>query len=109
WKSYFKFLVIPILNPDGAIAYTRENANQVDLNRDFIHFSQPESRLLQKVYEEFQPDWCGNLHDQRTIFGVGDTDKPATISFLAPSYNDVKEYNATRLKAVKAIVAMNSE
>lgn len=109
WKSYFQFIVIPILNPDGAIAYTRDNANQVDLNRDFIQFSQPESRLLQKVYEEFQPDWCGNLHDQRTIFGVGDTDKPATISFLAPSYNDAKEYNATRLKAVKAIVAMNSE
>ena len=26
--------IIPILNPDGAEAYTRVNANAVDLNRD---------------------------------------------------------------------------
>lgn len=107
WKSHFQFMTIPILNPDGAIAYTRENANLADLNRDFIQFSQPESQLLQRVYEEFQPDWCGNLHDQRTIFGVGESDKPATISFLAPSYNESKEYNETRLKAVQVIVVMN--
>jgi murein tripeptide amidase MpaA len=29
----FTFYCIPMLNPDGA-AYTRENANKVDLNRD---------------------------------------------------------------------------
>ena len=28
------FTMIPMLNPDGAEAYTRVNANQVDLNRD---------------------------------------------------------------------------
>ena len=29
-------LVIPILNPDGAFKYTRENYNNVDLNRDAV-------------------------------------------------------------------------
>jgi murein tripeptide amidase MpaA len=30
----FTFYCIPMLNPDGAALYTRENANKVDLNRD---------------------------------------------------------------------------
>ena len=33
----------------------------------------------------FNPKFCFNLHDQRTIFGVEGTKNPATISFLAPS------------------------
>ncbi|MBT8294927.1 MAG: DUF2817 domain-containing protein, partial [Gramella sp.] len=40
--------IIPILNPDGAEAYTRVNANEVDLNRDMQDLSQPESQILMK-------------------------------------------------------------
>ena len=75
----FTFYCIPILNPDGANYYTRVNANQIDLNRDFQDLSQPESNLLMKIYKEFKPDFCFNLHDQRTIFGAGTTGKPATV------------------------------
>ena len=35
--------IIPMLNPDGAAAYTRVNANGIDLNRDAQDVSQPES------------------------------------------------------------------
>ncbi|MBN8120072.1 DUF2817 domain-containing protein, partial [Vibrio vulnificus] len=41
WKKRFTFLIVPILNPDGAHYYTRVNANQVDLNRDSINLTQP--------------------------------------------------------------------
>jgi murein tripeptide amidase MpaA len=41
--SHFTLLCFPILNPDGALAYTRENANGIDLNRDAQNLSQPES------------------------------------------------------------------
>ena len=47
--------IIPILNPDGAEAYTRLNANEVDLNRDAQALSQPESKLLRQVFEDFKP------------------------------------------------------
>ena len=105
--SQFEFLILPLVNPDGALAYTRENANGVDLNRDAQNRTQPESRLLRKVFDEFAPDFCFNLHDQRTIFGAGASGKPATVSFLAPSYNAEREFNETRLQAVRVINAMN--
>ncbi len=103
----FTFCCIPMLNPDGAKLYTRENANKVDLNRDSQNLSQPESRVLREIFEKFKPDYCYNLHDQRTIFGVGSTGKPATLSFLAPSYNEAREINDSRLKAINLIASMN--
>lgn len=105
----FTFCSIPMLNPDGATLYTRENANKVDLNRDSQELTQPESRLLRETFEVFKPDYCFNLHDQRTIFGVSDTGKPATLSFLAPSYNEEREINESRLKAINLIARINEE
>jgi hypothetical protein len=103
----FSFCCIPMLNPDGATLYTRVNANGVDLNRDSQDLTQPESKLLQATFERFKPDYCFNLHDQRTIFGVGNSGKPATMSFLAPSYNERREINQTRLKAINVISGIN--
>jgi len=103
----FTFYCIPMLNPDGAKLYTRANANNIDLNRDSQDLTQPESKILRSVFEEFKPDYCFNLHDQRTIFGVADTGKPATLSFLAPSYNEEREINDTRLKAINLIAGIN--
>jgi hypothetical protein len=103
----FTFCAIPMLNPDGAKLYTRENANKVDLNRDSKDLSQPESRVLRAVFDKFMPDFCFNLHDQRTIFGVGSSGKPATLSFLAPAYNEEREVNESRLKAINLIAGIN--
>ncbi len=103
----FTFYTIPMLNPDGATLYTRENANKVDLNRDSQDLTQPESRILREAFEDFKPDFCFNLHDQRTIFGVGSTGMPATVSFLAPSYNVEREVNETRLRAINLIASIN--
>ena len=103
----FTFCCIPMLNPDGATLYTRENANKVDLNRDSQDLTQPESKLLRETFESFKPHYCYNLHDQRTIFGVGDSGKPATLSFLAPAYNEEREINESRLKAINLIAGIN--
>ena len=78
-------LIIPILNPDGAKAYTRLNANKIDLNRDAQHLSQPESNVLRGVFNKFKPQYCFNLHGQRTIFSAGKSNNPATLSFLSPA------------------------
>jgi hypothetical protein len=46
------------------------------------------------------------MHDQRSIFGVGEG-KPATVSFLAPSYNEERDINNNRQIAINLIAAMN--
>lgn len=104
----FTFCLLPMVNPDGAAAYTRENANGVDLNRDAQNLTQPESVVLRQVFETFQPHYAYNLHDQRTIFGAGESGHPATVSFLAPAFNENRDMNETRVKAIDVIVAMNS-
>jgi hypothetical protein len=104
----FTFCMLPMLNPDGAKLYTRENANGIDLNRDAQNLSQPESVVLRKIFESFQPDYCYNLHDQRTIYGAGESGHSATVSFLAPAFNENRDINEVRTKAMNVIVAMNN-
>lgn len=105
--SKYSIRIIPILNPDGAYLYTRPNSVGVDLNRDSQDLSQPESRVLKEVYTSFVPDFGFNLHDQRTIFGVDGYDKPATVSFLSPSYNESRDINEVRKKSMSVINIMN--
>ena len=99
---------IPMLNPDGSQVYTRVNANNIDLNRDAVDRVAKESNLLRNFLEEFDPQFCFNLHDQRTIFGVEGTKNPATISFLAPSEDENRVLTKGRKQTMNVIVAMNS-
>lgn len=103
------FLVLPMVNPDGAHYYTRVNANQVDINRDSVSLTQPESRFLHQAIADFEPTLALNLHDQRTIFGVGDTEYPATISFLAPAYNQERSVNEVRKRAMQLIAGVTAQ
>ena len=101
--NYLTIKVVFQLNPDGAHKYTRFNANGIDLNRDAVNKTQPESQLLISLYNDFKPHFCINLHDQRSIYAAGNTNKPATISFLAPSFDETKSINETRQKAMTMI------
>ncbi|WP_276392409.1 M14 family metallopeptidase [Eudoraea chungangensis] len=108
-KDYLKrinFLIIPILNPDGAERYTRFNATGIDLNRDAQNLSQPESKVLRKAYEEFKPHFCFNMHDQRTIFSAGETKYPATLSFLTPAFNKACDLNESRDRSMRLITCI---
>ena len=101
----FTLKIIPMLNPDGANVYTRVNAAYVDLNRDALNQSQPEMKVLNNAYITFQPDYCFNLHDQRTIFGVDS--HPCMLSFLAPAANEAKTITAARARAMGVIGYIN--
>lgn len=100
--------IIPILNPDGAAAYTRVNANGVDLNRDAQALTQPESNVLSGVFKNFNPHFCYNLHGQRTIFGAGKANKSATVSFLAPAQDQACLITPTRKIAMEIIGVMDA-
>jgi len=47
--------MIPSVNPDGFVAGTRNNANDQDLNRNWIALTQPETRAVSKVVGRLQP------------------------------------------------------
>lgn len=99
--------IIPMLNPDGAERFQRQNAIGIDLNRDALRLQTPEANILKTVRDEIEPTWGFNLHDQSRYYSVGDTDKPATISFLAPAFNKEKDINTVRRNSMKLIVGMN--
>lgn len=101
--------IIPILNPDGAENWTRVNANNVDLNRDAVLLSQPESVVLRKVFDDFQPHYCFNLHGQRSIYGSKNGSIPAQLSFLAPSGDENKSLSRARIKAMHVINSINTD
>ncbi|RNC87293.1 MAG: DUF2817 domain-containing protein [Winogradskyella sp.] len=102
-------LILPILNPDGAQMYTRVNANKVDLNRDAQDLSQPESKVLRECFNRFQPNYCFNLHGQRTLFGAGNTGNSATLSFLSPSVDSARTVTTTRKVAMAIIGHINKQ
>ena len=98
--------IIPILNPDGAEAYTRVNGQQIDLNRDAVTLKAPESKVLREELEHFKPNFCFNLHDQRNIYSVSDTKEPSSIAFLAPATEVSRKLTPARKKAMGIIVKM---
>ena len=106
-RSQLQLKLIPMLNPDGAEAFKRRNALDIDLNRDAISQISPEAVILKKARDDFEPDFGFNLHDQQIYYNVVNTPKQATISLLAPAYNEATEINGVRERAMQTIAGMN--
>ena len=101
--------ILPMVNPDGAKVFQRRNAMDIDINRDFHRQESPEGRILRRLRDEINPHFGFNLHDQSTLWSAGNTGNPATISLLAPAYDEDLSINSTREQAMKVIAIMNSE
>jgi hypothetical protein len=53
FRESFRVHVIPIVNPDGVdLGHWRHNTGGVDLNRDWIAFNQPETRVVRDAFTE---------------------------------------------------------
>lgn len=89
---------LPMLNPDGAEIFQRENAAGIDINRDVRRLSSPEARTLKAVRDRIEPHFGFNLHDQgaRTRAGNGEQ---AAIALLPPAADEPKSYGPVRTKA----------
>ena len=95
--------IIPMLNPDGAQEFQRENALGIDLNRDALRLVSPEAQTLKRVRDSLDADYGFNLHDQSRYYNVERTPKQASISFLATAYNYEKAMNDKRQDAAQLI------
>ena len=103
WLNKVSIRLIPMVNPDGAAAGSRFNSMGIDINRDAKALQSPEGRLLMQAAKEFKPNFGLNLHDQNRFYAVGDTNKQATISLLAPAFNEAKDIDDARKKAMQLI------
>ncbi len=99
--------MVPMLNPDGAEAYTRINYNKVDLNRDAQERSQAESTIFKSIVDSVKPLVAFNLHGQRTIFSAGETNNSAIVSFLSPASDKERTVTDSRKKGMRITAEMN--
>jgi len=90
---------VPMLNPDGAELFQRENAVGIDVNRDARMLSTPEARALKSLRDSIRPDFGFNLHDQGARTRVGTGGPQAGIALLAPAYDADRSWNDVRTKA----------
>ena len=98
---------VPMLNPDGAERWQRRTALDLDMNRDALRLQCPESRLLKSLQQTLKPLVGFNLHDQSPRYGVGNTGKQATLSFLATAFDVARSQNPVRKRSMQLIAGMN--
>ncbi|GAA0361515.1 hypothetical protein GCM10009092_27310 [Bowmanella denitrificans] len=103
WQNKLSLYIIPMLNPDGAERATRENAQGIDINRDAAALQTPEGRILLEQAKAIKPAFGFNLHDQNRFYAAGDSLNPATISLLAPAFDQAKTISPARKKAMQLI------
>jgi len=70
----FTFCFLPMVNPDGAELYTRENANKVDLNKLAVS-----TRTVRKNIEELMHPIAGNITLSVGVTAVTINDTPQTL------------------------------
>ncbi len=109
WSERLTLRFIPMLNPDGAAAFTRRNAQGIDVNRDARRLQTPEGRILKAAVDRWQPDFGFNLHDQHRFHSAAAPDKPATLSFLAPAFDAEKSVDAVRERAMRLTALLNRD
>lgn len=90
---------IPMLNPDGAELFQRQNAVGVDVNRDARRLATPEARTLKAVRDRLEPAFGFNLHDQGARTRVGRTGGQAAIALLAPAAEVTRAWGPVRTRA----------
>jgi len=93
-------LVNVVQNPDGRVMGIRRNAKNVDLNRDFITQTQPETRATVKVITEWNPMVFLDLHDDV---------QPMLIEPCSPPHNPNYEYDLYIQWALYQAYAMEAE
>ena len=97
---------VPMLNPDGAELFRRENAAGIDVNRDALRLQTPEGQVLKTLRDRLRPRVGFNLHNQSWNTTAGRPPVPAAISLLSVAYDEARTVNEGRLltKRLGAVV-----
>ena len=109
--SRLTLLVLPMLNPDGAVRNDRRNAQGIDINRDAVELQTPEGRFLKAVRDEHSPAAGFNLHNQGALVTAGRSGPQAALAVLAvPGADSEPDGPAVRRKkGLAAAMALAAE
>lgn len=77
-------ILIPMLNPDGAEANTRRNAQGIDINRDARVLQSPEGQMLRDAVQNLKPQFAFNLHNHNSRRTVRGSNRLAAVALLTP-------------------------
>lgn len=102
-KERLTLVFLPLLNPDGAEVYERQNALGIDLNRDALRLTSPEARILKHWRDSLDADWGFNLHDQHRYYSAGYTNLTSALAFLAPPPDPGRSQPPHRQDAMRLI------
>ena len=65
--KYLDLILVPQVNPDGADMDQRRNANDMDLNRNHVILSEPESSALHALFLKWMPEVTLDVHEYNAI------------------------------------------
>jgi len=99
-------VLLPMLNPDGAARFRRENAWGIDVNRDARRQVTPEAQTLKRVRDAVEPHFAFNLHDQNGRSRVGRGGLQASFALLAPAADSSRAWTPTRQRARRLAAVM---
>jgi protein MpaA len=102
-----RVVLLPMANPDGLAARTRENVRGVDLNRNFWTFnrqdsaanglqplSEPETRALQAIIREFHPGRIVSIHQPLNCIDYDGPGKALAVRMAQQCDLEVKKIGA---------------
>ena len=65
--EHLEFVIYPDANPDGRALDSSRNAEEVNINRDFVLLTQPETRALDRLLREFAPHVVLDAHESAIL------------------------------------------
>ncbi len=65
--EHLEFVIYPDANPDGRALDSSRNADEVNINRDFVVLTQPETRALDRLLREFAPHVVLDAHESAVL------------------------------------------
>ncbi len=107
-KERLTLVFLPLLNPDGAEVYERQNALGIDLNRDALRLTSPEAQILKHWRDSLDADWGFNLHDQHRYYSAGSGNLTSAIAFLAPPPDHSRSKPPHRQDAMRLIGGLSN-
>ena len=99
--SAYRLVLIPSANPDGRYLGQRANANGLDLNRDHVTQSQPETLVMRDAILDSQPLLLGDHHGYVEFGGL--------IEPCTPPHGTGYEYDLFIGNALPLGLAMEAE